>query len=464
MKSFVVSVILLSLSACASPGTSVSGPNSWSATAPSGVRGRSGAFLGRRAGVTPITNVIIIVQENRTPDNLFQGLPGADTQSYGLDSKGDQIPLHQKWLGWPGDISHEHPNFLAECNANPSNLAVCQMNGWNLAAATGAGCQSSPHDDCPYAFVPHTEAQPYFDMAAQFAFGDRMFQTNEGPSFPAHQEIISGTASAAPAFATRQIENNPSDGKGNGGCDSMPKSVVETIALEPLGAPAGKPTFPCFDRQTLGDLLTAAGVSWRYYQCGTGAGLWHAYDAIQHIREGSGYSSLVIPKSQQILSDIKNGKLAAVSWVMPDGNHSDHPGSGHTGGPSWVAAIVNAVGKSQYWDSTTIIVTWDDWGGFFDHVAPDRRDNYDLGFRVPLLLISPYVVQPGYVSHVQHEFGSILHFTEETFGTGNLGTTDATADDLQDSFDYTQPARSFTQISAPAFTPDCNGQRTEEDP
>ena len=95
---------------------------------------------------------------------------------------------------------------------------------------------------------------------------------------------------------------------------------------------------------------------------------------------------------------------------------------------------------------------------------PDRRNNYELGFRVPLLLISPYVVQPGYVSHVQHEFGSILHFTEETFGTKNLGTTDATADDLQDSFDYTQPARSFTPISAPAFTPASNGSRLEEDP
>ena len=461
MKSFVVVVLVTLLSACASPSTSMTGaPNSSSGTMSSSVRGRS-AFLARR-GVSPITNVIIVFQENRTTDNLFQGLPGANTQNYGLDSNGNQIPLHQKWLGWSGDISHQNSNFITECNALPSNLAVCQMNGWNLAVATGKGCTSGPHDECPYAYVPRPEVQPYFDMAAQFAFGDEMFQTNEGPSFPAHQEIISGTASAAPTYPTRQILNNP--GKGNGGCDSMPSSTVETIPLEPLGARSGKPVYPCFDRQTLGDLLTTAGFTWRYYQCGTGAGLWHAYDAIQHIREGSGYSSLVVPKPQQILSDIQNGTLAAVSWVTPDGKHSDHPGDGNTGGPSWVAAIVNAVGQSSYWNSTTIIVTWDDWGGFFDHVAPDRRDNYDLGFRVPLLLISPYVVQPGYVSHVQHEFGSILHFTEETFGTGNLGTTDATADDLQDSFDYTQSARSFTPISAPAFTPDCNGSRTKEDP
>jgi phospholipase C len=453
MKTIVVVVLVTLLSACASPGGSATGaPN------------RSPAFLGRRAAVTPITNVIIVIQENRTTDNLFQGLPGANTQNYGLDSNGNQVLLHKKWLGWSGDISHEHGNFITECNALPSNPAVCQMNGWNLAVATGEGCESRPNDDCPYAYVPRTEAQPYFDMAAQFAFGDEMFQTNQGPSFPAHQELISGTASAAPTYPNRQIMDNPYNAKGNAGCDAMPQSLVETIPLEPLGAPSGKPLYPCFDRQTLGDLLTTAGVTWRYYQCGTGAGLWHAYDAIQHIQEGSNYSTLVIPKPQQILSDIQNGTLAAVSWVTPDGDHSDHPGSGHTGGPSWVAAIVNAVGQSSYWDSTAIIVTWDDWGGFFDHVVPDRRNNYELGFRVPLLLISPYVVQPGYVSHVQHEFGSILHFTEETFGTGNLGTTDATSDDLQDSFDYTQSARPFTPISAPPFTPACNGSRTEEDP
>src|SRR5271163_3547475 len=105
MKSFVV-VVLLTLTACASPGTSTTG-------AP----GRSAAFLARRAGTTPITNVIIVVQENRTPDNLFQGLPGANTQDYGLDSNGNQVLLHKKWLGWPGDISHEHSNFITECNA-----------------------------------------------------------------------------------------------------------------------------------------------------------------------------------------------------------------------------------------------------------------------------------------------------------------------------------------------------------
>jgi phospholipase C len=461
MKIFVATIVTLALSACASSGTSMTTPpNSSSASSPSSAR--RAPFLAR--GVTPITHVIIIVQENRTPDNLFQGLTGADTQNFGLDSNGNHVPLQPVSLGWNGDVTHSHGNFLTECNPNPSNLALCQMNGWNHAITKSPSCVSG-NSDCPYAYVPRSESQPYFDMAAQFAFGDRMFETNEGPSFVAHQELISGTASAAPALPNRQAADNPLSGmKPRGGCDSSPDSRVETIPLEPIGAGEGDKTFPCFDRPTLGDLLTGAGVSWRYYQCGTGAGLWHAYDAIQHIRNSSNYSTLVIPEPQQILADINGNSLQGVSWVTPDGKHSDHPGAGNNKGPSWVAAIVNAVGKSSYWNSTAIIVTWDDWGGWYDHVAPQRRNNYEVGFRVPILLISPYVVQAGYVSHVPHEFGSILHFVEETFGTGNLGTTDATSDDLQDSFNYDQSPHLFTPISAQAFTPKCTGQTTDEDP
>ncbi len=462
MRTFVAVLVTLALSACSSSGFSSTSPGNPS-TSSSGGSGGAARTLFRR-GTLPITHVIIVIQENRTTDNLFQGLAGADTQNYGLDSEGNHVPLHAVSLGWNGDISHSHDNFLTECNPNSSDLALCQMNGWNHAHANGAHCTGTGTNECAYGYVPRSETQPYFDMAAQFAFGDRMFETNEGPSFPAHQELISGTASAAPQAPSRQISANPQPKKSGGGCDSAPGTTVETIPLKPIGAPEGKPVKACFDRQTLGDLLTQADVSWRYYQCGTGPGLWHAYDAIEHIWDGGNYSNLVIPEPQQILSDINDNSLAAVSWVTPDGMHSDHPGAGNTGGPSWVSAIVNAVGQSSYWDSTAIIVTWDDWGGWYDHVAPHRRNNYNLGFRVPILLISPYVVQSGYVSHVRHEFGSILHFTEETFGTGNLGTTDATSDDLQDSFNYDQAPRPFSPITAPSFTPKCTGKDTDEDP
>jgi phospholipase C len=412
--------------------------------------------------ISPIQHVVIIFQENRTPDNLFQGLAGADTVSSGLNSKGQTIPLHETSLAWKYDLNHRHLAFTQSCNAAPAHLKTCRMDGFDLIQTNSPSCKISA--DCAYGYVPRTEAQPYFDMATQYGFGDRMFQTNQGPSFPAHQEIISGDASAAPRYADRQVAEN-GIGHGlfgaHGGCDSPPSIRVETIALEPLGSAEGDRVFPCFERPVLADLLDSKGVSWRYYQHTLGQGLWKAYDAIRHIRYGPDYRYVIKP-SQQILTDIKNGQLAGVAWVMPDALHSDHSGTKSAAGPSWVAAVVNAVGTSPYWNNTAIILTWDDWGGWYDHVAPVVRNNYELGFRVPLVVISPYS-KKGYVSHQHYEFGSILKFTEETFDAGSLGTTDATSHGLEDFFDFHQSPRRFRVIKAPPFEPSFGPASDEED-
>jgi phospholipase C len=336
------------------------------------------------------------------------------------------------------------------------------MNGFDLERTNSHQCNQS--GDCAYAYVPRAEAQPYFDMATQYGFGDAMFQTNEGPSFPAHQEIISGTASAGPQYPDRQVaENGLAKGLfGQDGCDSPRRVRVETIAMTPLGSPEGDRVFPCFERPVLADLLDAAGVSWRYYQHERGQGLWNAYDAIRHIRYGRDHQFIVAP-SQQLLADIKNNQLAGVSWVMPDAKHSDHSGTKSAAGPSWVAAVVNAVGTSPYWDTTAIVITWDDWGGWYDHVAPPVRNNYELGFRVPLIVVSPYA-KKRFVSHTQYEFGSILKFAEETFETGSLGTTDATSNGLDDFFDFHQAPRRFKVIKAPPFKPAYGPGANAQDP
>ena len=101
-----------------------------------------------------------------------------------------------------------------------------------------------------------------------------------------------------------------------------------------------------------------------------------------------------------------------------------------------------------FWNSTAIFVTWDDWGGWYDHVPPQQLDEMGLSFRVPLLVISPYA-RHGYVSHVQHEFGSILHFTEENFSIPSLNDSDRRADDLSDCFDFSQSPQPFVRIRAP---------------
>ena len=145
-----------------------------------------------------------------------------------------------------------------------------------------------------------------------------------------------------------------------------------------------------------------------------------------------------------MLTDIATGKLAQVTWIVPAFNNSDHPGAPPQG-PDWVATIVNAIGRSKYWSSTTIFIAWDDWGGFYDHVPPPQTDDMGLGFRVPVIVVGPYAKR-GYVSHVTHEASGFLRYTEEIFHLPSLGTRDTSADDFHDCFDYTQQPAPFSPI------------------
>jgi phospholipase C len=194
--------------------------------------------------------------------------------------------------------------------------------------------------------------------------------------------------------------------------------------------------------------LDEAGVSWRYYQATQGPGLWNGVDAIYSIWSNKAeMTANVVTPPAQILTDIKKGQLADVVWVTPTKGASDHAGNNNGSGPSWVASVVNAIGQSQYWNTTAIFVVWDDWGGWYDHVTPQILNSYELGFRVPLIVISPYA-RVHNVSHVPHEFGSILKFTEKTFGLGSLGTTDERSDDLFDCFDFNKQPAPFNPIPA----------------
>jgi phospholipase C len=151
-----------------------------------------------------------------------------------------------------------------------------------------------------------------------------------------------------------------------------------------------------------------------------------------------------ISPQNSVLTDIQHGELAQVTWIVPDWSHSDHPGSGSEG-PDWVASIVNVIGKIQFWSSTAIFDAWDDWGGWCGHVAPPEMDAMRLGFRVPLLVISPWAKQ-GYVSHHIHEASGFIAFIEHNFGLGTLETSDAVSDDYLDYFDTTQTPLHFPPI------------------
>jgi phospholipase C len=329
-------------------------------------------------------------------------------------------------------------------------------------------------------YVYPADVEPYLQMAQQYTFADRMFQTNQGPSFPAHQFIISGTsAPTAPPAATSNlfVAENGSGGS-NEGCISLP--TVRVRLIDPTGNetnPLYPPIYPCFEHPTLTDLLDAANITWRYYAPGAGS-IWTAPDAIQHMCGPNATppnatacvgpdwigpaAKVLIGQSQanpQILTDIASGQLPQVTWVIPDGQDSDHALANNGCGPSWVTSIVNAIGNSPYWSNTVIILAWDDWGGWYDHVPPPQvlagsnctqwGCGYVYGFRVPMIVMSPYV-KPRYISHVNHDFGSILKFIETKFSLRSLGYADTNAlDDLSDFFNLNQTAHTFQPITPP---------------
>ncbi len=429
-----------------------------------------------------IQHVVIIFQENRTPDNLFQDpvliAPprNADIQSYGFNSKGDKIQLSQIDLGTNGsnpdkyDISHTHTAFLQMCDLNASTN-VCAMDGADLInVGCGQGVTGCAPPNPQFMYVNTADVQPYFTMAEQYTFADRMFQTNQGPSFPAHQFIISGT-SAPTANSNLFAAENPANG-GAAGCIALPNQTVELI--DPTGSESSNPPmYPCFEHPTLTDLLKAANISWRYYAPSAGS-IWTGPNAIKHMCgpnatppnatacTGSDWTNNVVLATAQnpapVLTDISKGQLATVSWVIPNGLESDHALSNDGSGPSWVASVVNAIGKSSYWSNTAIFIVWDDWGGWYDHVAPPQvlagsnctqwGCGYVYGFRVPMIVMSPYA-KPAYISHVTHDFGSILKFIETNFNLPSLGYADAPADDLSDCFNFNQTPISFQTIAAP---------------
>ncbi len=213
--------------------------------------------------------------------------------------------------------------------------------------------------------------------------------------------------------------------------------------------------YPCFDYPTMADLLDSRSISWNYYAPGesnTSGYIWSAFQAIRHNRFGEDWNNHVVSPDNQVLTDIKNGKLAQVTWIVPQMAYSDHAGKGSTAeGPSWVANIINAIGAGPFWDSTVIFVSWDDWGGWYDHVSPPQVDKMGLGFRVPVIVVSPYA-KKGYISHQVHEFSGFLRYTEEVFGLPSLGTRDVNADDFADCFDYSQSPIPYSAIPV-TFSP-----------
>ncbi len=407
------------------------------AARPAGRDAAGGRFVSKASG--KIKHVVIIVQENRSFDNLFQGFPDADTKPYGYTSTGQKVKLKPVGLETTWDVEHSSYGFYAACDGQGSIPGTnCKMDGFDREFV-GCGHRSGP--PCPnshpqYSYVPKSEVQPYFAMGTQYVVADRMFASNfDASSFVSHQYIIAAQSDAAVNFP-----------KGGWGCAGGPSERIGTVTIIPPRG-TGPQVRPCFDYPTLGDELDTAGLSWGFYTSrldGDG-NIWSAYQAVKHIYQGPDWNSDVITPQTKFLSDA-NSNLRTVSWITPTCENSDHAGCGSKTGPAWVTSLVNAVGKSKYWSSTAIFIMWDDYGGWYDHVPPPYVDYDGFGLRLPLIVISPYAKQR-YVSHVQYEHGSILRFVEDQFGLARLSASDARATSPEaDCFDFSQPPRHFKPI------------------
>ncbi|HEY1974924.1 MAG TPA: alkaline phosphatase family protein [Candidatus Baltobacteraceae bacterium] len=413
---------VIAIAACAGTGTP-GGPEASSILPQARPAGLSGNY---------IDHVVIMIQENRSFDNLFSTFPGADGTTSGMTHTGQAVALHMGNLFSATDGQNGHSAFVKDYDGG-------NMDGFDTVPVGGQPAGST----YVYQYVDPAQIRPYWKLAKEYALADHMFQTEGSGSFIGHQDLIRGNTALD---SSQSLIDEP-----NGepwGCDAPAGTITPVITSN--GKSVTGP-FPCFNYDTLRDLLDAAHISWRYYLPGESVdvgGLWNAFDAIHAVRYGPEWSTNMSTPEKNIFTDISHHRLQSVSWVIPDFANSDHPAAGSDTGPSWVTQVVNAIGQSPYWKTTAILVVWDDWGGWYDHVAPPQLDYAGLGFRVPMLVISPYVDR-GTISHKQYEFGSIIRFVENNWKLGRLQlSTDKRAQSIGDLFDFKRKPRKFRPIAA----------------
>jgi phospholipase C len=414
-----------------------------------------------------IKHVFIIVQENRSFDNIFTGYAGSNYSLYGCAAAGSLKPetaaATTSTITCPSGDTQVKLQPITFRPATPQDIAhswadaLHDVNGGNMDQFGDAELGQIHHVGAfAYSYLEHSVVTSYWAMANRYVLADHMFATENGPSFTAHVDLIAGTTD----LSTKEALVNLPSSSGAWGCDSWAGTYTRVVALDPQ-LTMGIGPFPCFKQfRTMADTLDAAKVPWKYYAPTVNGkvegGIWSTFDAIYNVRYGHDWAANVQSATPEtkVLSDAASDKLPSVAWVVPDYQNSDHEGNNSDTGPSWVAAVVNAIGHSKDWSSSAIIVVWDDWGGWYDNVQPPKLDYIGLGLRVPCIIISPYA-KTHYVLHTQLEFGSILKFVETAFNLQTLGAkgigygyTDTRAANILDAFDFTQKPRAFVTIPA----------------
>jgi phospholipase C len=445
--SLSTAVLALSLVACSS--------------APDGADGSEAsiATTSSRNVSIPIKHVVVIVKENHTFDNYFGAFPGADGTltrdgQNACSTLRGKVPCPHAPDATEHDLCHTHHCALTDWNHGA-------MDGWNAPGGSDTG------DELAYAQYGEADIPNYWQYAKHFTLGDRFFANVLGPSFPGHLFPLAAQAGWAydnpPTDLPFAIRGFPPKFYGPNpfwGCDEWP---WDRVAVLDHGSATSKKVFPCFDIPSVPDVLPP-GIDWKFY--GTNFnGLfkehWSLFDAVKSIRKDQAKWSRVVGVDE-FTNDLANHSLPNVSWLIDQDEFSEHPKlslpgldvslGGVCAGENWTVWYINQLMESDYWKDTAILFTMDDFGGWYDHAAPPRQYGgsteapYGLGFRLPLLVISPYA-RPGFVFHEVAEQASIPRFIERVFGAQQTlhdldsAAQDAQANDLLGAFDFTQTPR-----------------------
>jgi phospholipase C len=394
----------------------------------------------------PIKHVIFLIKENRSFDNLFGTFPGADGVTVGMRD-GHAVPLARGEDQRGYDISH-----CLECSITAINEG--KMDGF---------ANVELHGDYAYTQLHADQLPNYWAWAEDYVLADNFFASALGPSFPNHLFTIAAQSAHAQGNPWQDFEAMKARAQQgyakSWGCDMAgDNGYVEVRDSE--GKVVRVP--PCFDFETEGDLLRRAGIPWAYYaatnkQLGY---MWSAYSAIDRYRNDQAMWDRYMRPVDDVVRDVRADRLPPVTWVTPRFALSEHPEYNFCHGENWTTEVINAVMESPMWRDTAIFLTWDDYGGFYDHVPPRRVDGDGFGIRVPMLILSPYA-KTGYVDHTEGEFSSVLRFIENNWGLSQLTHRDRAADDLSEAFDFTQQPR--PPEPQPLRT-DCEGPTWEPPP
>ncbi|HEY1959450.1 MAG TPA: alkaline phosphatase family protein [Polyangiaceae bacterium] len=367
---------------------------------------------------SPIRYVLVLVKENHTFDNYFTGFPGADTTTTAKLSTGK---TYTRPVAASADLKSDM------CHANSCGFDAYDNGKMDGFDTTGTGTQG-------FAYYTEKQIPSYWQYARNFVLADHFFSTTLGPSTPGHTVFWNGRSLSIANAAC------PLGGDCNGfGCTAGKDVTIASQDSETCETAMVK---PCFDVPILSDHLPE-GFTWMDY----GGPIAMMTKSV--VADPNYITHFAAQK--QLVTDLGNGKLANLTIAhLSSGDTSEHPPSYPCAGENFTVQIVNAAMQSPHWKEMAIVITWDDWGGFYDHVAPTvhkckNGKIYRSGFRLPAIVISPYA-KKGYVLKTPTEQASVPRLVEELWGMPFMTARsslarDGVAGSLMDAFDFAQAPR-----------------------